>query len=623
MREFSAPKVLAAIGVLTLAMAQVEGLARAQDDYRKLSSVLAARYPQVKNKSRNYLSTDFVRDRSIRREFDASALATSTVPDSVRGLPVQRDIILLQLRPDAKAEQANALLRKYDLNVLSGIGEIGLLIVERGAVPTSSVAAATSVDRSQEGLGALKQTISGLVGEPIVRTAAANTPLGTAWTPNPSTGAGLDFGGKSFKWDWNEGPGTPEASNTDGNWGQKAVRFPAAWNFNETIARGRGTNAVKVGILDVGFAPHEDLNFVAAAFAPMRSHDHGDHVTGIIAAKFNDGIGVDGGCPFAGVTVCTAADLGGGAGVQGMQMILSDVIATLVELILQSPDLKVINLSLGYNWVPNFQRNPNNDKDIQNIVRSHGVIMRSIADLAAERKILLVCAAGNDSGAAFPDIDAQWSSPFNWAARNQGISPTPAQNILVIESVGRSGDRSPFSNVNGHLAAPGEDILSAIAQPRDGYGVESGTSMATPQVTALIAQMYAYNPGLAPDQVVDILKRTATPAPGGRHAPTIDAFAAVLECYNGDRPLRDLADLTGDGQVNMADFEVFRTALLQAEQDPAHNVWPRADLNGSKRLSRNPTDRRSVKGVELSDLEVMMRVWQDKTITADQLPGKL
>ena len=134
-------------------------------------------------------------------------------------------------------------------------------------------------------------------------------------------------------------------------------------------------------------------------------------------------------------------------------MILSDVIATLVGLIRNGQDLKAINLSLGYNWVPNYQRGPNNDAEIQNLVKSHGVIMRAIADLAADRDVPRL-RRGNDSNQAFPNVGAQWSSPFNWAAVNAGISPAPAWNILVVELTGRDHNRSAFSNVGGDVAAP-------------------------------------------------------------------------------------------------------------------------------------------------------------------------
>src|SRR5262249_912816 len=137
---------------------------------------------------------------------------------------------------------------------------------------------------------------------------------------------------------------------------------------------------------------------------------------------------------------------------------------------------------------------------------------------------------------------------------------------VVVESVGRTGIRSRFSNIDGHLSAPGEGILSAFSYnnfvPSDrSYGVSSGTSMAAPHVTALLPLMQPYNPNLTSQQAVDIIRRTATR--DVRAAPRIDAFAAMLEA-SGDS-LKDLADLNNDGVVDMKDFEIFRAALRQVE----------------------------------------------------------
>jgi subtilisin family serine protease len=464
-------------------------------------------------------------------------------------------------------------------------------------------------------------------------------------TTSHSPSRGKDYKEQAYVWDWTEGPNSPAAHQRDGNWGQKVVRFPAAWNFNDAITRARPGAKLKVAVLDVGFSPHEDLEFEVVGTGHPPPNDHGNHVTGIIAATYANRLGVDGGCPFAKAIACpiikkphsrtyTIRDAAQ----------YSDVIATLSVLINSHPDLKVITIGLGYNWTSNFRVDPERNDQAKEIVRAAGEMARVVADVAASKGILLVCAAGNDSSAS-NKTDAQWGSPFNWAAMNPDSRGSATRNILVVESTRRSGDRSPLSNINGHLAAPGEEILSTIAfDPegrlrRDIYGVKSGTAMAAAQVSALIALMYAYNPDLKPNQVVDILKRTSPSDPAGRHAPMIDAFAAMLECYEGDRPLHDLADLNHDGQVDMVDFQEFSKALRWTENPSGppqdlngdgvkqeasiENVWPVADFNGSGRLSRDPGDRKMVKGKLSSDLEVMMRVWEGAKVRADELPGKL
>jgi subtilisin family serine protease len=630
----------------------------AENPYQALSGQLSARFSAVKNRSKEYLRESFVFDPSIRRKVDPTAVATSDQPITTRGLPVQKDYILLQLKPTAAPNAVDQLLDKYRLTVQSGVPEIGLLVVKIGddtpAMVTARAAATSGGERPTTAINlkALRNTIASLREETIVREAAVNTLLDRKSVPQSTDGEGHYRDGTLHFWDWREGTGTPAANDRDGNWGQKFVDFPQAWNFENAILA-RGDNAVHVGVLDVGFNQHEDLQFVVSPVTPLQVDDHGNHVAGIIAADGTNDSGVNGGTPFARLTVCSAEVLGGATEIPGIFPVLSDVIASLVQFMRGTDDVRVINISLGYNWVPNYGRNPNTDLQIKELVRSHGTIVRAIADIAADKGIILVCAAGNDSSPpTFPNIEAQFSSPFNWAGLNAGLSDAPAENIIVVEAIDRGGVIARFSNIHGCISAPGVKILSTVAfdsfgaPASDAYAAYNGTSMAAPQVTALIALMYAYNPDLTIDDVVEILgvqnaNRPASVTP----APVINAFEALVACR--DRSLKDLADLNNDDSVNMADFTIFRDALRQVEgaagvtptdlngdgvivpspQAPANappeSVYPRADLNGSGKLSRDPVDVRKVKGKDLSDLGVMMEAWEDSNVPAADLPGRL
>jgi len=170
--------------------------------------------------------------------------------------------------------------------------------------------------------------------------------------------------------------------------------------------------------------------------------------------------------------------------------------------------------------------------------------------------------------------------------------------------------------------------------------------MAAPHVTGLIAMMYAYNPDLTSTDVLKILKiydpktRRSAKAP----APVIDAFDAMVACRN--EAFLDLADLTRDGRVDMEDFRMFKRHLRQVEKnignedlngdgdsDNDENIYPRSDLNGSGRLSRDPVDEREIRAPgdiegkqprkKLSDLGVMMEVWQDTGVSKWDLPKML
>jgi subtilisin family serine protease len=66
------------------------------------------------------------------------------------------------------------------------------------------------------------------------------------------------------------------------------------------------------------------------------------------------------------------------------------------------------------------------------------------------------------------------------------------------------------------VAAPGTAIVAAngFAHPDEPWLAMTGTSMACPHVTGVVALMLGANPGLTAAQCAGILLRTARPLPG-------------------------------------------------------------------------------------------------------------
>ena len=93
---------------------------------------------------------------------------------------------------------------------------------------------------------------------------------------------------------------------------------------------------------------------------------------------------------------------------------------------------------------------------------------------ASNEGILFTAAAGNSA----INNDVYSTYPANFAI----------PNVISVASVDSAGKLSSFSNYGRtkvHAAAPGSGILSTI--PYEKYGYKSGTSMATPQISGLIA----------------------------------------------------------------------------------------------------------------------------------------
>lgn len=82
-------------------------------------------------------------------------------------------------------------------------------------------------------------------------------------------------------------------------------------------------------------------------------------------------------------------------------------------------------------------------------------------------------------------------------------------NSITVAASGSSDAKPSWSNYGTatvHVAAPGENIMSTL--PKNKYGNLSGTSMATPLVSGLVALMKAQDPSLTGAQIRAILQTT-------------------------------------------------------------------------------------------------------------------
>ena len=189
---------------------------------------------------------------------------------------------------------------------------------------------------------------------------------------------------------------------------------------------------------------------------------HGTHVTGIIAAETNNGVGVAGVSWGARVMAVRVLDRDG-------QGFYSDIAAAI--LYATDTGAQVINLSFG------------GDEPSQ--------LLQDAVNYAYERGVLLVAAAGNDGGA-------------------QILYPAACNNVIAVASTDSSDRRSGFSNHGPQvdIAAPGDSIVSTWLQPYL-YFYKRGTSMATPHVAGAAALLWSWRPDFSNAQIEDRLESQA------------------------------------------------------------------------------------------------------------------
>lgn len=432
----------------------------------------------------------------------ASELGWETVP--VRA----GNQIAVLFNPEASPEMVDELLVRYDLQVVpGGRSQIGSVIVAPRLTPASA-----GLEQLGLGVDTTEDLLQSLRAErEVVLSAAPNTTL----SPNFLRDAFVAT---------RDRPGFGAASESE-DWGIAQAHIGAAWPL---VPSG---SAFRVGVIDVGFAPHEDLVSVPGLAVTMPSNDHGNHVSGIICAQHN-GFGVRGAVPNCTIVISTSeaiiADIED-QDVIGFYTLFSELIATVVDFIEANPDVKVINLSLGYNWFPNFQIDPTqpNFAQIRDLVRAQGAFFVSVLRFAASRDVAIVSAAGNDSARLPQPTEARWASPFNWAAIRMG-ELEGWTNGVVVEAHDQGGQRAVFSNIGGTISAPGVDVLSALATSNNAYGRLSGTSMASPYVTGALTLLRAATPQKTLQEHVACLLGSSTQSSSG--TAMLDLTGAIALC---------------------------------------------------------------------------------------------
>ncbi|MGH9022050.1 MAG: S8 family serine peptidase [Acidimicrobiia bacterium] len=314
------------------------------------------------------------------------------------------------------------------------------------------------------------------------------------------------------------GPGTTVFASDDvffdKLWGLTQIGAPAAW-ANTTGA------GVLIGIVDTGVdLTHADLaGRVVAGTAcvgsggdpanckgdPLDVHGHGTHVSGIVAAVRDNGVGVAGVAPDASLVVARAFSENGGGNPE-------DVIAGIKWVV--DHGAKVVNLSLGETVFVTTAALGSGLKEGIDYAWSHGAVP--------------VVSSGNE----------------DLFGLGIGSKEYGDLNALVVGATGPDKQVASYSSPTGNakwaLVAPGgsgrdkdeENVLSTwwTGGEVNQYEYLAGTSMAAPHVAGAVALLLAL--GFSQQGAVDRILETAdTSVACGPASPTcrggLDVAAAT------------------------------------------------------------------------------------------------
>ena len=264
------------------------------------------------------------------------------------------------------------------------------------------------------------------------------------------------------------------------------IRASLAWNLT-TVA-----SNVIVAVVDTGVRyTHEDLagnmwvnpadgshgtNAIAGTTDPWDDYGHGTHVSGIIGAVGNNGVGIVGVCWQVQIMACKFLDATGNGTISGAIACIDFA---------RAHGAKVINASWG------------------SFTFTSQALHDAIAS-ARDADIIFVAAAGNS--AANNDVTPLYPASYS-----------DLDNVVSVAATDPNDNLASFSDyglTNVSLAAPGTPIFSCWNGSDRDYEFDNGTSMAAAHVSGAVALLRGYFQGENHRQIIRQILNGTDPLPG-------------------------------------------------------------------------------------------------------------
>jgi len=270
---------------------------------------------------------------------------------------------------------------------------------------------------------------------------------------------------------------TPNDPGYDSLWAMPTIDAPNAWDITT------GSEEVVVAVIDSGIdynhpdlkdnmwtseEGHHGYNAINNSYYPMDDTGHGTHVAGTIGAVGNNDLGVVG--VNWNVSLMAVKFLGEtGTGTVG------DAIA-------------------GLEYVLERKRDGENIVATSNSWGGTGFseLLYEAIEKHQQEGISFVAAAGNNRA----DVDKTPFYPANY----------DLTNIISVAATDENDELAEFSNYGKrsiHVGAPGVNINSTVLDGQ--YDYASGTSMAVPHVSGLIALLRSHHPTYDHNQLKNVI----------------------------------------------------------------------------------------------------------------------